>query len=99
VLKRAYEGDLVAVWAESYQVSLLWVLLLDMVENSISPFERMSGGFSSHSTAQIGGVLHARDLSAYSCLHLHDIPSCRCTGPLHTAFTLNMSSCGTGDKG
>jgi hypothetical protein len=30
------------------------VLLLDMVDNSISPCERISGWFSPHSTVQVG---------------------------------------------
>jgi hypothetical protein len=66
------------------------VLPLEMVENSISPCERISGGFSPHSIAQIDIMLHPIDLSACTCFHLHDAAYCHRTGLFLTSFTLNM---------
>jgi hypothetical protein len=40
--------------AQATQAKSEWVQLLEMVDNSISPRERISGWFSSHATIQIG---------------------------------------------
>ncbi len=61
-----------------------------MVDNSISPCERISGGFSPHSIAQIDVMLHPIDLSACTCFHLHDAAYCHRTGLFLTSFTRNM---------
>ncbi len=65
---------------------------LDMVDNSISPCELISGQFSPHSTVEIDGVFHPMDLCACTCFHLHDAAYCHFTRRFLTSFTLNMRS-------
>jgi len=66
----------------AFSGAFLQVLPQDMVDNSISPSKRTSGGFCLHSIAQRGGKLHPRDLA----VHLHSSS----WGCFLTPFRLNM---------
>jgi hypothetical protein len=60
--KRAMQVVEIETQQQQRRYVVIEVLPLDMVENSTSPSERISGGFSPHSIALREGMLHPRDL-------------------------------------
>jgi len=65
------------------------VLQLNIVDNSMSPGERISGSFFSHSTGQVGSFI----LWAFAflpCFHLHQAANCHCARLLQVLFTLKV---------
>jgi hypothetical protein len=65
------------------------VLPLDIVDNSTSPGERISGSLFSHSTGQVGCfILWA--FHSYLCFHLHQAAHGHCARRLQVSCTLTV---------